>query len=312
MPAKVCFSFFDPIVGPVPVWHPGISPTFARKLATQAHVAVASTADLMEGPVDAVLPFPQQDVSAYIYLFQPLSQFNEKEEIIALSLVVDQVDQDRLYSNMSSIRQEAEKIAVKINEHVSSIPRKDSLLAIYRKTILTLGLQRLLKDWSKQALVETVETKKESYQVVPTMVLPGIETLNPDLKATIPSLEEEMRETISIFSEEPTAPAPTLEEKMTRSIHSTTLGAPPIAGSLKDKDPSSQLERIRRIFWAYSSQDSRVKALLLLINLDRPMSIDALAKATGQNQLLFKRWLLKMAHLKFLKVEDDTVELLIY
>ena len=137
----------------------------------------------------------------------------------------NQEDQNILYSNIPSVRQDAEKIAIKINEKVADLPKKEKLLTVYRKSILTIGLQRLLKDWSKNALILSPERHKgDSFQVVPMMVLPGIETLNPELKATV-SLEEEMKASMSVLAEELTTKVPSLKEKKQATI--STVKEPP-------------------------------------------------------------------------------------
>ncbi|MFX1253821.1 MAG: hypothetical protein ACFFCZ_19580 [Promethearchaeota archaeon] len=298
MLTKICFSFFDPIVGPVSVWHPGISPSFARRLAIQAHMTIASTADLKKRGTDGVLPFPQQDMIAYVYLFQPVSKFKERE-IVALSLIVGQEDQDQLYANISSLRQEVEKIAEKINNIAISLPQQDNLLVMYQKTILTSSLRRSLQEWPEKALASSLGDEENGLKAqlppnAPVMVIPGIETLNPELRANDLS-----RKDIGITS-----------KAASGEISLITLETVSNNRSLQESDFNT-LERIKRTFWAYGSQDARVKALLLLVEADRPMAADSLAKATGQNLLLFKRWLTKMAHMKILKYENDIIELLI-
>ncbi|MFX0065754.1 MAG: hypothetical protein ACFFC7_26570 [Candidatus Hermodarchaeota archaeon] len=292
MLTKICFSFFDPIIGPVPVWHPGISPSFARRLALQAHLTIASTADLKKRGTDGVLPFPQQDMIAYVYLFQPVSKFKERE-VVALSLIVGQEDQDQLYSNISSFRQEAENIAEKINNIVTSLPEQDNLLVMYQKTVLTTSLRRSLKEWPDKVLApplgdNPLEVEAQTPPGTPVMVLPGIEMLNPELRAT------------------------DLSRKDSEIISKAAAGEiSPVLEPVSNKSDLNTLERIKRTFWAYGSQDARVKALLLLVEADRPMTADSLAKATGQNLLLFRRWLTKMGQMKILKYENDVVELII-
>ncbi len=132
----VCFSVFDHIKGPRPVFFQGVGQEMARKVALKSQMTLSMMSQKTIESADAVIPFPEEEKIAYVFLFTIEGEFvKEKNSVASLSYIVDHGQQMNFYKQVSLLRRQAEQIADGIKQGYYYDPEKYELSKSLEKTI---------------------------------------------------------------------------------------------------------------------------------------------------------------------------------
>ncbi|MFX1510989.1 MAG: hypothetical protein ACFFCQ_00160 [Promethearchaeota archaeon] len=152
MPA-VCFSVFDHASGPRPIFHPGIDHKMALKIALKSQMTLSMMSEKTIETSDAVLPFPEEQKIAYVFLFTIKGEFGkEKRSVASLSFIVDQNQQMNFYKQVTLLRYQAEQIADMIRHVYQYSPKKASL---------PKNLEKSIEDWGSDLASVEMEITEE-------------------------------------------------------------------------------------------------------------------------------------------------------
>ena len=114
------FSAFDERIGPVAIYSTIKDPVLTKKIAVKSIVSTltsvqTSTSEKLEG--EAIIPFPDENKLAFIF-YTSLDQKTEGGEnrVVSLCAIVETEHKSLLYSNATSLSQEASKLKISLNK----------------------------------------------------------------------------------------------------------------------------------------------------------------------------------------------------
>jgi hypothetical protein len=137
--ADVVFSVFDNRVGPVPIIS-SVDQNIANKIAlkSQLTLSMSPEGNVKESGLDAVIPFPDENKVAYVFLFMINPKGSMKGFVASLSLLVNDKKTFELYKHVNFLRQAAIELSKSIKQQLNN--QTD-----YK---LNKNIERDIKSWS--------------------------------------------------------------------------------------------------------------------------------------------------------------------
>ncbi|MFX0062750.1 MAG: hypothetical protein ACFFC7_11270 [Candidatus Hermodarchaeota archaeon] len=281
--SRVCLAIFDPIDGPIAIFHPGLAKNFAQSIALEAHLSLSQTSAFSEKHLAIeILTFPRLELVAYTSLF---SLDRSKEGVLAL--VLHQSQTNLLNENREALKLVASRIIPRIQAE-SNI--KD----------LSRPVVHLLREWANNPLDFSLRPIEREIKIV---------TFTSAVPASSPPLPAS-----------PTTPASSPPKVVPLSTGPPSVSTEPTKlqrtpdqyfkwQKYKELESLEDLNRLLNLIKLYGERvDSTILTLIQIGELEEPISVKQLARLTMQNELLLKAWVQKLHRAGLITFKEDVIE----
>ncbi len=282
--SRVCLTIFDPIDGPVAIFHPGLATNFAQSIALEAHLSLSQTSAFSETHLAIeILAFPRLELAAYTSLF---SLDRSKEGVLALVLHQSQIN--LLNENREALKLVASRI-------IPTIQAERNIKDLSRPVV------HLLREWANNPLDFSLKPKEREIKTVTfTSAVPAS---SPPLPAT-----------------SPTTPTSSLPKVVPLSTGSPPVSTEPMKlqrtpdqyfkwQKYRELESLEDLKRLLNLIKLYGERiDSTILTLIQIGELEKPISVKQLARLTMQNELLLKAWVQKLHRAGLINFKEDVIE----
>lgn len=282
--SRVCLAIYDPIDGPVAIFHPGLAKNFAQSIALEAHLSLSQTSAFAERHLAIeILAFPRLELAAYTSLF---SLDRSKEGVLAL--VLHQSQTSLLNENREALKLVASRI-------IPRIQAESNIKELSRPVV------NLLREWANNPLDFSLKPREREIKTVTfTSAVPAS---SPPLPASSP--------TTPVSSPPKVVPLSTGPSSM--STEPTKLQRTPDQyfkwQKYKELESLDDLKRLLNLIKLYGERvDSTILTLIQIGELEAPISVKQLARLTMQNELLLKSWIQKLHRAGLITFKEDVIE----
>ncbi|MFX0091130.1 MAG: hypothetical protein ACFFBD_05145 [Candidatus Hodarchaeota archaeon] len=159
MKDKICLSVFDVRFGPRPVFLLNVDEEDAKSIALKSVFAICGTQENITSELDGILPFPEQDLVFYTYLFSIKLKVETRtlqSTTASLTFLVPKSKEFLLYENVAFLKLQVKDLVDKIQkefiyEEGGTVPK---------------SIAKILTDWNiTKRMSWQTENDQESTEV---------------------------------------------------------------------------------------------------------------------------------------------------